>query len=401
MAAVPPSAFGARVPGLRAVFEGASGREVDADVIYLGGRGLFVCTDRPLPDGKLFPLTLRPREGAQRSVVASVLVSRARGTADEPAGMIVTLVDVDDAMVGLLERLAKSSERTDPGTGGPPRGPSREPTVLGVGGLPEKVGTVAPVVVLAPSRERTVLGVAPTTAAAAAASKPAVKQQPVPAGRERSQQEPPPEDWEPSVPIPLVARAPAPPPQAPAQPEQRTPQQPPKQTPEPAREPSVAVDLSELDSRAKEASRAAAGNSGVKELVLPRSLPSSIPPSSPPSSAPSGKSGANEPSLIPAGVPRHRGRKALLLLLVCVAIGVGYFQREHLRPLWQKIQPLFATASRSVQGNSSPPPAASVPAPPPVSATAADSERSLDRGAPERSGARSPAPKEKDAVHSP
>jgi hypothetical protein len=79
-----------------------------------------------------------------------------------------------------------------------------------------------------------------------------------------------------------------------------------------AREASIAVDLSDLDS----------------------------PPAPPP---------ANEPSLIPAGVPRGRGRKWLLfLVVVAVATAAGTWRREQLVPLLHRLQQRFVTATRAL-----------------------------------------------------
>jgi hypothetical protein len=161
---------------------------------------------------------------------------------------------------------------------------------------------VAPVVVLAPTRERTVLGVAPA----------AVPPSPQVSGRELSLQEPPPpEGWdvpeaqaaevERSIPLDLVPARRSDGPQAapPASPQllQEAAPAPRARVPVPVRDPSVLVDLSELNS-----------------------------------------SSGNEPSLVPAGVPRHRGRRFLLFLAVILVVAaVGYLRREQLRPLWDRL----------------------------------------------------------------
>jgi hypothetical protein len=201
---------------------------------------------------------------------------------------------------------AEPGERTDPGMGSA-KGPSREPTRLGVGiSQPgqRNDAAVAPVVVLAPKRERTVLGVAPAP----------VPQRPQPPQRETSLQEPPAEGWdlpegqqaiqtEQSVPLDLMpARRTDGPHLAPPVPVPYTSAPhaaPVARVPVPIRDPSIAVDLSELDSNEK------------------------------------------EPSLLPAGVPRHRGRKFLVFLVflavVATAIAVGYVRREELRPLLDRL----------------------------------------------------------------
>lgn len=79
-----------------------------------------------------------------------------------------------------------SSERTEPGTGGA-KTPAREPTAHGVGGEQTAQAPAAPIIAVAPTREKTVLGVG--------APEPA--RQRAPRAAQPSVPEPPPEDgWE-------------------------------------------------------------------------------------------------------------------------------------------------------------------------------------------------------------
>jgi hypothetical protein len=184
----------------------------------------------------------------------------------------------------------KSTEPTDPGMGQARGGPSRERTVLGVGlSAPVASPAAAPVVVVGHSRERTVLGVAP-------GGRPAGLNH---LARESSLQEPPAEGWD------SVEPEPARPSKAEAS--------------VAGREPSIAVDLSELD-----ASRSAIGRAQGNE--------------------------GNEPSLIPAGVPRRRGMKWLVFFaVVSVAIAAGYLRREQLVPILHRLQQRLVTATRALR----------------------------------------------------
>ena len=77
-------------------------------------------------------------------------------------------------------------EKTQPGTGDD-AAPPREGTFLGVGGSKGQAAQAAPIVAVAPARERTVLGVGGASPASGAR----------PIERERSVQEPPPEEgWD-------------------------------------------------------------------------------------------------------------------------------------------------------------------------------------------------------------
>jgi Tfp pilus assembly protein PilZ len=287
-------AGGARIPGLRVAYQGTSDESLEADALYLGQRGLFICTEKPLAVGGRFRLTIQLLgEGAWRPAVARVVSTRETGTTDAPPGMGVTLIDVEDAVLAAIERLV-AGERTDPGVGGG-KTVSRERTVIGTGISPHQSDApAAPILMSAPARERTVLGVAPPGAAAAA----------VPPAREPSQEEPPPEGWD--LPEPVAAQAEA----APATPavvsDRREAYAPRKEQAAP-REPSVAIDLSEFDSEAK--GQVVVGPTGT------------------------------EPSLVAAGVPRHRGRAWLMaMVVVALAAGFGYARRDKLQALlknWQ------------------------------------------------------------------
>jgi hypothetical protein len=325
---------GARIPGLRIAYQSTSGERLDADALYLGERGLFICTDKPLAAGGRFPLTIELlADGARRPAVGRVLAVRETGEGDPPPGMSVKLIDVEDAVMAAIERLA-AGERTDHGVGGG-KTVSRERTVLGTGASRQQTeAAAAPIVVLAPIREKTVLGVAPPSPGAA----------PSPPKRETSMQEPSPEGWDlPEAPpaqraemslATVIVSEPAT--HAPAA------------QPAPMRDPSIAVDLSELERTTN-----ARGRPGAAET---------------------------EPSLVPAGVPRRRGRAWLLVLVVVTLVGgLGYAQRNKVQPVLQRLQIRLAARVEPTPTQYAPAPAAPSTTIPstttsPPSATAVPSE---------------------------
>jgi hypothetical protein len=299
-------ARGARIPGLRVAYQRMSGERREADALYLGERVLFICTDKPLAAGGRFALTIElpgdiqlPGDGAPRSAVGRVVSVREAGTSDAPSGMNVKLIEVEEAVVAAIERRV-AGERVDPGVGAA-KTVSRERTMLGTGlSRPESEVRAAPVVVLAPTRERTVLGVAPPSHAAATR----------PPAREVSSQEPAPEGWD--LPEPAAPKA-EDQPWGPAALLDGVNAKALKTNHAAFRDPSIAIDLSELE------------RSGNAQADV--------------------GSARSEPSGVPAGVPRHRRRFWLMLpVVLALAAGLGYARRDKLQPLLRKWRPVLTGA---------------------------------------------------------
>ncbi|HEY8089323.1 MAG TPA: PilZ domain-containing protein [Polyangiaceae bacterium] len=206
------SARRARVPGMRVTYETASGERVDDEALDVSAGGLFVRSASPIPVGKRLSLEIRLAQGDKPwSALARVIWTRDAATDGGPAGMGVKLIDADDALIAVIERLVASREPTEPGTGGT-KVPARERTVLGVGRSEEPAAAAAPIIAVASMREKTVLGVGAPAAA------PAAK----PPAREPSGELPPVEGWD-----------------APESDEAQQGQA----APAPAQEPSIAIDL--------------------------------------------------------------------------------------------------------------------------------------------------------------
>jgi uncharacterized protein (TIGR02266 family) len=140
------SAPRASLPGVRVTYESAGGDPHQADVANLGTGGLFVRSDAPLPVGKRVSLDLLVTgEPATWAALGRIVWTRPNDEGPgRPPGMGVKLIDVDDAVVGAIERLVAAREPTEPGVGEgratptievPPtvQAPPRERTMLGVG----------------------------------------------------------------------------------------------------------------------------------------------------------------------------------------------------------------------------------------------------------------------------
>ena len=173
------SAHRVRISGVRVTYESATGEAVEADVVDLGSGGMFVRTAAPMAVGKRVSLDLHVvGEPGPWSALGRVVWTRTKGEGDAaPPGMAVKVIDADEAVIAAIERLVETRERTEPGVGKPSTPPP----------------AVAPVVLVAPERERTLMGVGLTTE-----DPPAPPQQPPP---EREQ----------SVAIDLVAKKSVPP----------------------------------------------------------------------------------------------------------------------------------------------------------------------------------------------
>ena len=133
-----------RIAGVRVTYESASGERVETNAVDLGGGGLFIRTAAPLGVGKRISLEIQVvGEAGPWSAVGRVIWTREKGEGDAaPPGMGVKLIDADDTVLAAIERLVETRERTEPGVG---KGSTPPP--------------VAPVIAVAPERERTLMGV--------------------------------------------------------------------------------------------------------------------------------------------------------------------------------------------------------------------------------------------------
>jgi uncharacterized protein (TIGR02266 family) len=124
---------------MRVTYEDAFGQRADAEVLNIGAGGMFVRCDRPVPVGKGLSVELAfYGERDRLSAVGRVAWVRPETGADGPAGMGVRFVDVEATVLYRIEQLVASHERTKGGT---------------------SEGQAAPITAVAPTRERTVLGV--------------------------------------------------------------------------------------------------------------------------------------------------------------------------------------------------------------------------------------------------
>ncbi len=157
----------ARLPGVRVTIEGATGERHQADVADLSKEGLFIISATPLAVGKRLSLEIHAiGEAASWPALGRVVWTRETSEGDDrPPGMGVKIIDIDDAAAAAVDRLLER-ERTEPGLGGTDKAePGREKTMLGVGVSSDPPMTAAPILVPAPVREATLLGVGTKAAA--------------------------------------------------------------------------------------------------------------------------------------------------------------------------------------------------------------------------------------------
>jgi len=148
------SAPRARISGARVTYESAIGGDrVEADALNLGRGGIFVLTEKPLPVGKRIALDIQVAgELVPWPALGRVIWSRERDGERRPAGMGVKLIDVDDSVLESIERLVEGREDIEL-PDAVAEGERPTPDVLAAPVL------TAPIVTVAPERERTILGV--------------------------------------------------------------------------------------------------------------------------------------------------------------------------------------------------------------------------------------------------
>ena len=357
---------------MRVVFEGAAGERVEADVLNVGSGGLFIRTEKPLAVGKRLSLEVQTvADMVAWSALGRVVWTREKGTTGGAPGMGVKLIDVDDAVVALIGRLVDDRAPRPPGTG-PGKAPARERTVLGLGLSQEPPAPTAPIIQAAPAREGTVLGIGTASAPVAARPPP----------RERSVQEPPPEGWDvpdvheaatketvvPQVVVPKPREAP-----------RAEPAPPPQQLPALAPEPRVAIDLVEKKPQVEAdpaPRRDDVSSPGQDEpaLAAPDALPS-------------------EDSLVPAGMPRRRGGRWLLLFLLVIALAAAalYVKRDRV-PWVQRLLDTWPASPPAPAPVAAPPSAPTATAIPTTTASPTASEATSATATPSRAPSAGPTP---------
>lgn len=294
----------ARVPALRVIYESASGERIEADALDISTGGVFIGAATPVPSGKRLSLEFRLASDPTRySALGRVLWTRDTDTTAGPAGMGVKLIDADESLIALIERLVDTRERTSPGAGAA-KMPARERTMLGIG-LTEQAAEApaTPIIAVAPKRERTIVGVGIDSATPPAPIEPLA---PVV----------PPAPVEPERPVPSAAPMPH------ALPSFEV--QTPLDAPEPARAPELDMSIA-LDLIAKKPQE-------PKEAKEPREAKEEKEREEPEEQEP-----FSERLLVAAGVPRRRAWRWVVFLMVLVVAGGGVYLERHRIP-WQRMR---------------------------------------------------------------
>jgi uncharacterized protein (TIGR02266 family) len=112
---------------VRVTYESAAGERVETVADDLARGGLFVRAAKPLAVGKRIALEIQViGEPGTWSALGRVVWTRETPDGEQPPGMGVKLIDIEDSVAAAIDRLVETRERTEPGVGapaGPPTAP--------------------------------------------------------------------------------------------------------------------------------------------------------------------------------------------------------------------------------------------------------------------------------------
>jgi Tfp pilus assembly protein PilZ len=117
----------ARLSGVRITYESATGDRVETDAVDLARGGLFVRTANPLPVGKRISLEIDVvGKPGTWPALARIVWTRGNGADapendEDPPGMGLKFIDIDDGVALAIDRMVYSREPTELGVGGPTR----------------------------------------------------------------------------------------------------------------------------------------------------------------------------------------------------------------------------------------------------------------------------------------
>jgi uncharacterized protein (TIGR02266 family) len=121
------SARRAHIGGVRVTYESATGDRVETVAHDLARSGLFVRAAKPLAVGKRIALEIQViGEQGTWSALGRVVWTRETPDGDRPAGMGVKLIDIEESVVAVIDRLVETRERTEPGVGVPSAPPAMD-----------------------------------------------------------------------------------------------------------------------------------------------------------------------------------------------------------------------------------------------------------------------------------
>jgi Tfp pilus assembly protein PilZ len=135
----------ARLSGVHVTVEDATGERREAEVLDLSPEGLFVRTDARIAVGKRLSLEIHVAgEPSPWPALGRVVWIRTSAEGlDRPAGLGMTLIDIDDVVSQAIARLVETREPTDRGLGLSARPGA---TLFGVGAVSVSEAPPAPLV---------------------------------------------------------------------------------------------------------------------------------------------------------------------------------------------------------------------------------------------------------------